>query len=86
MGKKLNHITPELKEFIKNQKMFFVGTAAEEGRVNVSPKGIDTFRVLGDNKIIWLNLTGSGNETAAHVLKNDRMTILFCAFEGKPLF
>jgi hypothetical protein len=85
MGEKLNHITPELKEFIKNQKMFFVGTAAEEGRVNVSPKGIDTFRVLGDNKIIWLNLTGSGNETAAHVLKNDRMTILFCAFEGKPL-
>jgi len=85
MGKKLDHITPELKEFIKNQKMFFVGTAAEEGRVNVSPKGIDTFRVLGDNKIIWLNLTGSGNETAAHVLKSDRMTILFCAFEGKPL-
>jgi len=85
MGKRLNHITSELKEFIKNQKMFFVGTAAEEGRVNISPKGIDTFRVLGDNKVIWLNLTGSGNETAAHLLKNDRMTILFCAFEGKPL-
>jgi len=85
MGKKLNYITSELKDFIKNQKIFFVGTAAEEGRVNVSPKGIDTFRVLGDNKIIWLNLTGSGNETAAHLLKNDRMTILFCAFEGKPL-
>jgi len=85
MGKRLNHITSELKEFIKNQKIFFVGTAAEEGRVNISPKGIDTFRVLGDNKVIWLNLTGSGNETAAHLLKNDRMTILFCAFEGKPL-
>lgn len=85
MGKKLDHITSELKDFIKNQKMFFVGTAAEEGSVNVSPKGIDTFRVLGDNKIVWLNLTGSGNETAAHLLQNDRMTIMFCAYEGKPL-
>lgn len=85
MGKQLDHITPELKDFIKNQKIFFVGTAASEGRVNVSPKGIDTFRVLEDNKVVWLNLTGSGNETAAHLLKNDRMTILFCAFEGKPL-
>ena len=85
MGKKLEYITSELKEFIKIQKMFFVGTAAEEGRVNISPKGIDTFRVLGDNKIIWLNLTGSGNETAAHLLINERMTIMFCAYEGKPL-
>lgn len=85
MGKRLDHITSELKEFVKKQKIFFVGTAAEDGRVNVSPKGIDSFRVLGDNKIIWLNLTGSGNETAAHLLKNDRMTILFCAFEGKPI-
>lgn len=85
MGKKLDKITPELQEFIGNQKMFFVGTAAEEGRVNISPKGMDTFRVIGPNKIIWLNLTGSGNETAAHLLKNNRMTIMFCAFEGKPL-
>lgn len=85
MGKKLDHITSELKDFIKKQKIFFVGTAAEEGSVNVSPKGIDTFRVLGDNKIVWLNLTGSGNETAAHLLQNDRMTIMFCAYEGKPL-
>lgn len=65
--------------------MYLVGTAAEEGRVNVSPKGTDSFRVLDDNKIIWLNLTGSGNETAAHLLKNSRMTIMFCAFEGKPM-
>ena len=85
MAKRIDHITSELKGFIKKQKIFFVGTAAEEGRVNISPKGIDTFRVLGDNKIIWLNLTGSGNETAAHLLKNNRMTILFCAFEEKPL-
>ena len=85
MGKKLDHITSELKEFIKQQEMFFVGTAAEKGRVNISPKGMDTFRVLSQNKIIWLNLTGSGNETAAHLLKNNRMTIMFCAFKGKPL-
>ena len=85
MGKRIDYITSELKEFIKTQKLFFVGTAAEDGSVNVSPKGIDTFRVLGDNKIIWLNLTGSGNETAAHLLLNNRMTIMFCAFEGKPL-
>ena len=85
MGKKLDFITPELKEFIKKQNIFFVGTAADAGRVNVSPKGTDSFRVLDKNKIIWLNLTGSGNETAAHLIKNDRMTIMFCAFEGKPL-
>ena len=85
MGKKLDHITPELQEFIEKQKLFFVGTAATDGRVNVSPKGTDSFRVIGKNKIVWLNLTGSGNETAAHLIRNDRMTIMFCAFEGKPL-
>ena len=84
MGKKLDHITSELKTFIEKQPLFFVGTAADEGRVNISPKGMDTFRILGDNKIAWLNLTGSGNETAAHLLKNTRMTIMFCAFEGNP--
>ncbi len=85
MGKKLTYITAELMEFIEKQPLFFVGTAAAEGTVNISPKGTDSFRVLDKNKIIWLNLTGSGNETAAHLLKNPRMTIMFCAFEGKPL-
>ncbi|WP_339868416.1 pyridoxamine 5'-phosphate oxidase family protein [uncultured Algoriphagus sp.] len=85
MGKQLDSITPELMEFISEQKLFFVGTAAADGRVNVSPKGTDSFRVIDGNKIIWLNLTGSGNETAAHLLKNTRMTIMFCAFEGKPM-
>lgn len=85
MGKKLESISPELVEFIEKQKIFFVGTAAEEGRVNVSPKGTDSFRVIGPNKIVWLNLTGSGNETAAHLLLNSRMTVMFCAFEGKPM-
>ena len=85
MAKMLSGISPELKEFILKQKVFFVGTAADEGRVNLSPKGMDTFRVIEPNKIVWLNLTGSGNETAAHLIRNNRMTILFCSFEGKPL-
>ncbi len=85
MGKKLESITPDLQKFIEKQKIFFVGTAAAEGNVNVSPKGTDSFRVIDKNKIVWLNLTGSGNETAAHLIKNNRMTIMFCAFEGKPI-
>ena len=65
--------------------MFFVGTAASDGRVNISPKGVDSLRVLGDNRVVWLSLTGSGNETAAHLLENHRMTLMFCAFEESPL-
>lgn len=84
MGKQFTAITAEHKTFIKEQKLFFVGTAPTEGKINVSPKGMDSFRVLDDNTIVWLNLTGSGNETAAHLQEDDRMTILFCAFEGKP--
>lgn len=85
MGKKFTKISKEVADFIESQKIFFVGTAAQEGRVNVSPKGMDTFRIIDSNKVVWLNLTGSGNETAAHLLQNDRMTIMFCAFEGKPM-
>lgn len=85
MAKKFESISEKHKKFIKEQKMFIVGTAGSEGRVNISPKGMDTLRVTGPNTVIWLNLTGSGNETAAHVLQNGRMTIMFCAFEGKPL-
>ncbi len=65
--------------------MFFVGTAAAEGRVSVSPKGMDSFRVLSPERVIWLNVTGSGNESSAHVQLNPRMTIMFCSFEGDPL-
>jgi hypothetical protein len=84
MGKKYQEITPEQMSFIASQKLFFCASAAPEGRVNVSPKGGDSLRVLGPNRVIWLNLTGSGNETAAHVLENPRMTLMFCAFEGSP--
>ena len=85
MGSKFPELSNELTQFIQQQKVFFVGTAAADGRVNVSPKGMDTLRVLGKNRIVWLNLTGSGNETAAHVNENDRMTLMFCAFEGSPM-
>lgn len=85
MGKKLDHIPPELSSFIERQKVFFVGTAMREGTVNLSPKGMDTFRILSPERILWLNLTGSGNETATHLLESNRMTIMFCAFEGKPM-
>ncbi len=78
-------LNDRLTAFIAAQKIFFVGTAGVEGKVNVSPKGMDSLRVLGPNRVLWLNLTGSGNETAAHLLENGRITLMFCAFEGPPL-
>lgn len=85
MAKQFGQITERLQEFIERQHMFFVATAARGGRVNVSPKGLDSLRVLSPNRVVWLNGTGSGNETAAHLLDLPRMTLMFCAFEGKPL-
>lgn len=85
MGKQLQSLTPQLTEFIQQQKIFFVGTAMDKGRVNISPKGLDTLRILDPNKLLWLNLTGSGNETATHLKYNNRITIMFCAFEGAPM-
>jgi hypothetical protein len=78
-------ITPKLQEFIGEQQMFFTASAAPTGRINVSPKGIDTFRCLDEHTVAYLDLTGSGNETAAHLLADGRMTIMFCALAGKPL-
>lgn len=85
MAKQVLEITDELKEFINNQKIFFVGTADASGRVNISPKGSDSLRVMGKNRVVWLNLTGSGNETAAHMLANNRITIMFCSFQEHPM-
>jgi Pyridoxamine 5'-phosphate oxidase len=85
MGQRYNELTDRHIEFIAQQKLFFVGTASADSRVNVSPKGMDSFRVLGSRRVAWLNLTGSGNETAAHVQQLPRMTLMFCAFEGSPL-
>ena len=85
MAKQYPSISPFLQEFIEAQKIFFVGTATPDGRVNVSPKGMDSLRVLSPNKVIWLSVTGSGNETAAHIQELNRMTLMFCAFEGRPM-
>ena len=74
-------ITPEIREFIAAQKVFFVATAPQEGRINLSPKGMDSFRVLDEKRVIYLDITGSGNETAAHLLENGRITIMFCSFD-----
>ncbi|HKN01848.1 MAG TPA: pyridoxamine 5'-phosphate oxidase family protein [Candidatus Binataceae bacterium] len=81
MSKWYDVITPEIKEFIAAQMMFFVATAPNAGRINLSPKGMDTFRVLSDKRAIYLDLTGSGNETAAHLFENGRITIMFCSFD-----
>jgi hypothetical protein len=85
MGKQHTTMTEQHIEFIARQKLFFVATATADSRVNLSPKGMDSLRVVGDNRVVWLNVTGSGNETAAHVQLAPRMTIMFCAFEGDPL-
>lgn len=85
MGQRYDALNDKLTDFIAAQKIFFVGTAAPQGRVNVSPKGMDSLRVLAPNRVLWLNVTGSGNETAAHLLSVNRMTLMFCAFEGSPM-
>jgi len=81
----MNRLTPKQIDFINAQPMFFVSTAAAEGRVNVSPKGMDTLRVLDERRVVWLNLSGSGNETAAHVMANGRMTLMFMSIAEDPL-
>jgi hypothetical protein len=84
MSKIYTKITTRLQKFIEAQKIFFVATAPNSGRINLSPKGMDSFRVIDENRVLWLNVTGSGNETAAHLLENDRITIMFCSYEGAP--
>ena len=84
MGDRFEKLSEKHQRFIEEQKIFFVGTAAREGRVNVSPKGGDALRVVSPSEIVWLNLTGSGNETAAHVLDCERITLMWCAFEASP--
>ncbi len=85
MSEKFEELADKHIHFIEQQQLFFVSTAGAEGLVNVSPKGMDSFRVINNNKVAWLNLTGSGNETAAHVMENARMTMMFCSFDKQPL-
>jgi hypothetical protein len=86
MGKEYAGITPELAAWIEAQPLFFVGTAplAASGHVNVSPKGLDTLRILGPRRVASLDLTGRGPQTIAHVRENGRIVLMFCAFSGPP--
>jgi len=83
MAKLFDHITEELQNFIAKQHLFFVGTAplSPTGHVNLSPKGLESFRVLSKHRVGYLDVTGSGNETSAHLQENGRITIMFCAFQ-----
>jgi len=87
MAQTFDGITDALCAFIEAQHVFFVGSAplSAEGHVNVSPKGLDCFRVLSPTRVAYLDLTGNGNETSAHVHENGRVTFMFCGFAGKPM-
>jgi hypothetical protein len=85
MAKFFDALTPAHLEFIAAQKIYFVASAPHAGRVNLSPKGMDTFRVLSTKRVGYLDGTGSGNETAAHLRENGRMTIMMCSFTAAPL-
>src|SRR5919201_3318566 len=86
MGKIYDGITPELADWLCQQRMFFVATAplAPGGLVNCSPKGMDSFRILGPREVAYLDMTGSGIETVAHLRENGRIVLMFCAFAGPP--
>ncbi len=86
MGKVFDEISDDVAAFIREQQMFFVGTAplAGDGLLNLSPKGLDTFRILGSRSVAYLDLTGSGIETVAHLKENGRIVFMFCGFEGRP--
>jgi hypothetical protein len=86
MARAFDEITPQVRDLIAAQHLFFVATAPSgaDGHVNLSPKGLDTFAVLGPNEVAYLDLTGSGAETIAHLRDNGRITLMFCTFEGAP--
>ena len=84
MATKYTAIDEKFRDFIARQRIFFTASAAPDTRVNVSPRSTNAFRVLGPNTVAYLDRTGSGNETAAHITAGGRMTIMFCAFDGPP--
>jgi len=85
MAKQFHCIDATLREFIVTQRIFFNASAAAEGRVNVSPRDVKSLRIVDENTVVYIDLTGSGNETAAHLRANGRLTLMFCAFEGPPM-
>ena len=85
MAKFYPELTEQLQHFIERQHIFFNASATKNGRINLSPKGMDTFRCLSLQEVAYLDLTGSGNETSAHIEHDGRLTIMFCSFTSKPL-
>lgn len=85
MAKFFDQLNDAQIAFIQQQKLFFTATAPKSGRINLSPKGMDTLRILSHTQVAYLDLTGSGNETAAHIAQNGRITLMFCSFTEKPL-
>jgi hypothetical protein len=85
MSEFFDHIPEKQADFIARQPVFFVATAAPGARINLSPKGMDTFRVLSPTRVAWLDYGGSGNETHAHLLADGRITVMFCAFDRPAL-
>jgi hypothetical protein len=85
MAKFYTELDDSLRQFIAAQHIFFHASAPKRGRINLSPKGLDTFRILSDKRVAYLDLTGSECETAAHVAENGRLTLMFCSFDDKPL-
>jgi hypothetical protein len=85
MAQEFPSIEDRHRDFLEKQRIFFVASAAATGHINLSPKGMDAFRVLGPNEVAYLDVTGSGSETAAHLREDGRLTIMFCAFEGPPM-
>ncbi len=85
MAKQFDELSDDHTGFIAAQHMFFCGSAATDGRVNISPKGMDSLRIMGPNRVVWRNMTGSGNETAGHLAQVNRMTLMWCGFERQPM-
>lgn len=85
MAKFYPALTESLNSFIRQQHIFFIATTPESGRINLSPKGMDSLKVLNDKQVAYMDLTGSGNETAAHLKQNGRVTMMFCSFDENPL-
>jgi Pyridoxamine 5'-phosphate oxidase len=85
MAKFFEELSASHRRFIERQRIFFIGSAPATGRVNISPKGLDCLRILGSRRLAYLDLTGSGNETAAHTAENGRVTLMVCSFDAEPL-
>jgi len=85
MGKNFEKLTDKLKEFIRCQKMFFVGTAPSiEGEVHIAPKGYDILKIVDDNNLVYLDYYGSENDTAQHLSENKKISLMWCSFDEKP--